>query len=155
MATELEQEESDQNLVQKYLHALLRPLMDKGGVRSPWWGRGIPGVGFYADMGKIGIVRVEMDNPYQDMVLYDLQEVDLRPMNILDIPPEAKPYPGCLQASCAILSRAHHHQYLSPAPKPFQETGSVPSFVKAILRGSTVQAPFLTCTFTGYSIGGG
>ena len=59
----------------------------------------LPGARFFREVSRCSIIKTELDEPMKDIVIYDLYDVDIRPMDISQIPPEAKPYPNCLFVS--------------------------------------------------------
>lgn len=58
-----------------------------------------PGVRFFSEVRRCSIIRTEIDEPSRDMELYDLYDVDIRPMDVSSIPAAAYPYPNCLFVS--------------------------------------------------------
>ena len=57
------------------------------------------GVRFFSKVSRCSIIRTELDEPTKNMVLYDLYDTDIRPLDVSAIPPGAYPYPDCLFVS--------------------------------------------------------
>lgn len=58
---------------------------------------------FFTEVNRCSVVHTELDNPFKDMVMYDLEDVDIKPLDLSKIPPEARPYPNCLFVSRKLL----------------------------------------------------
>ena len=74
-----------------------------------------PGARFFAEVSRLSIIKIDMENPFKDIVLYELNDVDTRPLDVSKIPPEAWPYPKCLFVSVLqifhselVLNKAHY-----------------------------------------------
>lgn len=63
----------------------------------------VPGARFFSEISRCSIIRIELDEPTKNMVLYDLYDTDIKPMDVSSIPPGAYPYPNCLFVStCSV-----------------------------------------------------
>ncbi len=58
-----------------------------------------PGLRFFTEVSKNSIIRTEIENPFENMQLYELDDVDIKPLDVSKIPPEAWPYPTCFFVS--------------------------------------------------------
>ncbi len=58
-----------------------------------------PGVRFFAEVSRCSIIRTELEDPFKGIVLYDLTDVDIKPLDVSKIPSEAWPYPNCVFVS--------------------------------------------------------
>lgn len=64
----------------------------------------VPGTRFFSEVSRCSIIRIELDEPTKNIVLYDLYDTDIRPMDVSLIPPGAYPYPNCLFVSAHYIS---------------------------------------------------
>ena len=78
-------------------------LLAKNGSANSTFQPVSPGAPFFSEVGRASIVGTEFDDPFPGIVLYDLHEVDVRPLDVSEIPPEAWPYPDCLFVSLGGL----------------------------------------------------
>ena len=63
-----------------------------------------PGVRFFKEVNRGSIIRTEFDDPFKDIVIYNLTDVDIKPLDVSKIVPEAYPYPNCLFVSVDLLN---------------------------------------------------
>lgn len=58
-----------------------------------------PGARFFPQITRAAVVKIEMEEPFEGMEIYKINDVDIRLFHVADIPPEAFPYPNCLFVS--------------------------------------------------------
>ena len=56
-------------------------------------------VHFFKELSRMAIVKMEIEEPFKDLEMYDLNNVDIRPLDVSNIPPESWPYSNCLFVS--------------------------------------------------------
>lgn len=104
MADRLEGTSSHTETVQtdkaKALESKETPKADSvqsSGVEGSCDGRGIAdGAMFFCEISKEAIFQLECTNPFKRVKIFNLSKVDKEPLTLEQVPPQYRPYPGCL-----------------------------------------------------------
>ena len=57
----------------------------------------VPGVRFFKEVNRCSIMKIEIDEPFMEIKLFELHGVDLHPLEVENL--EYYPYPGCIFVS--------------------------------------------------------
>ena len=58
-----------------------------------------PGARFFHIASRSSVVKIELDDVFKDIRLFELHRVDLEPLTLEKVPAEYRPYPNCLFVS--------------------------------------------------------